>query len=76
METSMISVEEFLADTNVPILAGGNPIAQNVSTMAGGNPIAHENEQLKQEVNALRFQSSETKVIAENYAEHVRPEVL
>ena len=64
------------ASTNtqiVPTIARGNPEPENTSSSsAGGNPIAEQNEQLRQELHALRYQLNETRVIAENYAQHVQ----
>ena len=75
METSMISVEDFLAEPIVPVQSTGQPSAStvtNVPSSAWGNPMPNEVQHLKQEVDSLRSQLHETKITAENYAEQVK----
>ena len=55
----------------VPSQAGGNPLREKSSSSAGGNLMAGENVHLRQELGAVRFQLGETKITAENYAQHV-----
>ena len=64
METSMSSVEDFLSEPIVPVT--------NVPSNAWGSPMPNEVQQLKQELCSLRSELHETKIIAENYAEHVK----
>ena len=75
IDQNMISVEDFIEAPMVSVNSSGKPRAevntQIVPSIAGGSP-EQENVQLRQELNALRFQLNETKVIAENYAYHVQ----
>ena len=94
MDTSLISVEDFLAaEPIVPVQqqqspsqhpSGGQPTASIVtnvpsSTTSEGQPTAssvtneaNEVQKLRQEVEAFRSHLHETRIIAKNYAEHVK----
>ena len=71
----MISIEDFLAEAIVHVRSMGRAsasIATNVPSNAWGNPMPNEVQHLKQEVDSLRSQLHETKITAENNAEHVK----